>query len=330
LHDFFINVYRDRDDYKGYLTQMEHYYGSSGRKFAETIWEGTFPPGYGVADYPLTRLALENALAVLVHTREAFDALRQENRRPAAFAPLPYAGASVWTEKEKDKFPYRLILFGHIGYNRRCEAVLQALATFPDNECFRLDIYGQVWNIPDLYSRISDLDLEGKVIIHGFVSDAELQSALASAHLALNLRYPTMGESSFSQLQIWEHALPSLVTPVGWYAELSRDTVAFVRPDQEVSDIKEHLKAFLDDPKKFAQMGRNGRRQLEEQHSPTRYVQVLKDLVHQARNFEAIATAHSLAERVGSETSLWLDSDASAEVFRGVAKQILSICSNRS
>ena len=37
--------------------------------------------------------------------------------------------------------------------------------------------------------------------------------------LLINLRYPTMGEASLSQLRIWRHALPSMVTQVGWHEE---------------------------------------------------------------------------------------------------------------
>ena len=64
-----------------------------------------------------------------------------------------------------------------------------------------------------------------------------------------------MGEASVSQLQIWDHALPSLVTKVGWYACLPAETVAFVRPDHEIIDIHAHLRAFLSEPWRYAQMG---------------------------------------------------------------------------
>ncbi len=94
------------------------------------------------------------------------------------------------------------------------------------------------------------------VTLHGFVPAEDLEAALTSAHLAINLRFPTMGEASVSQLQIWDHALPSLVTRVGWYATLPQETVAFVRPEHEITDIQAHLHAFVDDPGRYAHMGR--------------------------------------------------------------------------
>ena len=100
------------------------------------------------------------------------------------------------------------------------------------------------------------------VHVHGYTHETELNKALQTSHLAINLRYPTMGEASGSQLRIWYHALPSLVTDVGWYSSLSRDTVVHVRPEHEIADIQSHLQAFLKTPEPFANMGQRGLRTL--------------------------------------------------------------------
>jgi hypothetical protein len=54
-----------------------------------------------------------------------------------------------------------------------------------------------------------------------------------------------MGEASGSQLRIWDHALPSIVSKNDWYATLPSETVAFVSPDHEIEGVKYHLKYFL-------------------------------------------------------------------------------------
>ena len=120
---------------------------------------------------------------------------------------------------------------------------------------FRLDIYGPVWDSAYVRTQIQTLGLQGVVKLHGFVPAEELDAALATAHLAVNLRNPTMGESSFSQLQIWDHALPTLVSQVAWYAKLPENAVAFVRSEHEVLDIQRHLNAFIADPDRFSEMG---------------------------------------------------------------------------
>jgi SAM-dependent methyltransferase len=152
---------------------------------------------------------------------------------------------------------------------------------------------------------IEELGLQGVARLHGFVPSEELEAALASAHLAINLRFPTMGEASVSQLQIWDHGLPSLVTRVGWYASLPAEAVAFVRPESEIMDIQTHLQAFLADPGRYARMGEDGRRFLHAHHTPGAYVQAMIDAVRDAEAFRPHATARDMARRVSQETRRW-------------------------
>jgi ubiquinone/menaquinone biosynthesis C-methylase UbiE len=114
-----------------------------------------------------------------------------------------------------------------------------------------------------------------------------------------------MGEASLSQLQMWDHALPTLVTRVGWYATFPDSAVAFVRPDHEVEDIQTHLRAFLHDRGRYAALGEHGRRVLEQQHALAGYVQALMALVGEAQRFRPRAVAYDLAGRVGSELRVW-------------------------
>jgi hypothetical protein len=123
--------------------------------------------------------------------------------------------------------------------------------------------------------------------------------------LAVNLRYPTMGEASISQLQIWEHALPTLVTAAGWYANFPPEAVAFVQPAHEIEDIQAHLKAFLADPEHFARMGAHGRRILEERHNPEAYVDILMELASDAVEGRELAAWHKLLDRVHEEVNAW-------------------------
>ncbi len=191
--------------------------------------------------------------------------------------------------------------------NRRLDSLLQALNTLPDGDLFRLDIYGYTWDSGYIRTQIQRFGLQGLVTLHGFVPAEELDAALATAHLAVNLRNPTMGESSFSQLQIWDHALPTLVSQMAWYAKLPENAVLFVRPEHEVLDIQKHLNAFLADPGRFGEMGYQGRRFLEEHHSPEMYAEALVDFVANAQHFRPQAAAYDLATRVGTVMDAWID-----------------------
>jgi len=170
------------------------------------------------------------------------------------------------------------------------------------------------------------------VTLHGFVPEAELGEALAAADLAINLRYPTMGEASATQLRIWSHALPSLVTQVGWYASLPDTVVAHVRPEHEVEDIQTHLRAYLANPIGFTGMGAKGRALLEEQHAPEIYVRSIFNVAADAERFRPRAVAYNLAERAGAEMSAWMKPTARAEI-KSVSEKIyglVNVCKEKS
>jgi glycosyltransferase involved in cell wall biosynthesis len=214
-------------------------------------------------------------------------------------------------------------MFGYMGRNRRLDAVLEALAGLPERDSFRLDIFGEIADGRNLRHRIRKLGLTELVQLHGYMPEAELNNVLQTAHLAINLRYPTMGEASGSQLRIWYNALPSLVTDVGWYASLSRDTVAHVRLDNEIADIQTHLQAFLSDPARFAEMGRQALRTLREQHDPEVYVRTILELGANAHELRLRKSAYDLARRAGKIMGPWTSS-AGQEPIR-VAQKIYEI-----
>jgi ubiquinone/menaquinone biosynthesis C-methylase UbiE/glycosyltransferase involved in cell wall biosynthesis len=311
LQHFFAGWYREQwNDRDGYVVKMEEYYGPKGRKDAELFWNGTLTIHDMVRAYPLTPLAVDNALGVLVHSAHARDNEKWKNPCPVVYAPLPYPASHRSSETQCASRiwggpPYRIVTFGHIGANRQLDALLQAIARFPQRDQFCLDIYGQLWDEDHVQRQIQSLGLRQLVTCHGFVAEAELEAALESSHLGINMRYPTMGEASLSQLQMWDHALPTVVTRVGWYETCPEDAVAFVRPGHEIREVQEHLKVLLVNPQQFAKMGERGRRILEEQHSPEVYTQAVLDIAAQAQRFHPHAAAYQLAKRVGADMRIW-------------------------
>lgn len=313
LQDFFAGLYREHwHDREGYVRAMTRYYGERGGRDAEAFWGGHLTVEYLRQHYPLTALAVDNALGIVVHVQEGLEDLRESGSAPVVYAPLPYAGGPAADRPPGAESParapgpvYRLIVFGFIHNNRRLDALLRALAAGPERRHFHLHVYGELWDEELVRSQIRFLGLDDVVTVHGFVSEAELQGALKASHLAVNLRYPTMGEASISQLQIWEHALPSLVTRAGWFASLPPEVVAFVRPAYEVEDIHAHLKAFLADPDRFARMGMQGRRLLQERHSPEVYVKTLVELAGEAMEFRKVAAWRQLLRRIQGEVNAW-------------------------
>ncbi|HSV33493.1 MAG TPA: glycosyltransferase [Pyrinomonadaceae bacterium] len=340
LHNFFDGLYRVQwRDLAGYLEVMNFYYGEEGLRDGADCYRNEAGNIKEMSErYPLTEHALENSLGVVVHTEQAFEELSKRSDPPVAYLPLPFtapgrrdrARSSPGTPKpmsDSDDAPYRLIMFGYIGRNRRLEAVLEALHGMAERERFHLDVFGEILDNEDQIRRqIRDLGLKKLVTLDGFAPEEKLDEALLQADLAINLRNPTMGEASGSQLRIWAHALPSLVTNVGWYSTLPTDAVVHVRADEnEIGDIQSALRAFVDDRARFAAMGQRGRKILEEQHSAEKYALGLVEFVEKVTHHRVHAALLNLAERTGAITSDLFGKEASDAMVSNVANEICSL-----
>jgi glycosyltransferase involved in cell wall biosynthesis len=323
LQDFFSEIARINNDRDIYLNQMLYYYGMEGKIAAEMWWNREVSMQFMADNYPLTPLALKNAIGVITHSQEGYRKFQQENALLTAYFPLPYPRCDLSNyELQKNRDFYQLIVFGHIGKNRCVDMILDALASFSQKQAFRLDIYGEVWDSNYLVQKINSLNLNNLVTLHGFVTEAKLETALADADLAINLRYPTMGEASVSQLQIWSHGLPSLVTKIGWYSELPENTVGYVTVGNEIADLHQHFSQFLHDTQLYQTIGKNGQTWLENNHSPESYAKALVDFAREACQQRYRYAANYFIEKVGKEISYWNDDKISDLELKSLAETI--------
>ncbi len=281
------------EDRAFYLDAMRRSHGPQAVADAQRWLAGETTLDDLVERYPMTLAALDPALAAVVHNREEQRVLAGQTRVPVVHLPLALA-AGPPPERRTPDGTLRLLVFGFLGPNRRLGPILDVIAGLPDSDV-RLDIYGALDDPDPVDRQIATLGLVGRVRRHGFVPEAELQSALARADLAINLRYPSMGEASASQLRIWDAGLASVVTRTGWYATLPHDAVFFVEPDQEAETLRGHLEALRQDPARFRAAGQRGRALLQEQHTPAGYASGLLDLVGQAEALHARREAIDLS-----------------------------------
>ena len=284
LHDlnmqhFFARFALSRSTEDAYLAAMRRHHGAEAEADGRRFIRNEIGVEALVERYPLPLASADRAIAVIGHNRSGTEMLSQQTLLPTFFLPLStrYVDAPGvtprvdGTEERARPGPYRIIAFGFMGPNRRLPSLLRAMASLPDPLMFRLDVYGPVEDAVGLDQLVDELRIASQVIVHGFVPAEVLTVAIGAADLAVNLRFPTMGEASGSQLRICAHALPSLVTRVGWYADLPEDTVGFVDPDDEVASLVRHLLEFHRDPAPYRAAGRRGHALVVAHHTPGAY-----------------------------------------------------------
>jgi len=332
MHDFFfmfwVHYRKDRDSY---LAALERWYGGEGRRAGEAFCRGGISPESMAQEFPLTREATRGALGVVTHSNPALAGLKETPECPVTVLEHPFAAAEEsryrqWlaARSAAPRPPYRLVVFGYLSRNRRLEVVLEALAGIPARQQFRLDVCGQLWDEGHIRAQIERLGLGSLVKLLGFLPESLVEQKLSTADLAINLRYPSMGEASGSQLQFWNYGLPTLVTRTGWYASLPEDAVAFVRPDNEIEDIQSHLRVFLADPGAFRAMGERGRQSLEN-NDPEKYVDAMTQFAAMALRRSPLVPALALAGRIGNDLSAWLHPAASAYLLDRASQEIVTI-----
>lgn len=269
-----------------------------------------------VANYPLFQPFVAGSLGVLVHSRYALEALQRQlvPGTPLLRLNLPAPTAAAGEPPPTASGALRFVFCGHVGPNRRLVEFLQAWGSLPAPERINLDLFGNISSSRQLLQHAAQFGVEQYIRINGYVSDGELERALQSADFAINLRWPTMGEASASQLRYWAAALPTLVSDVGWYGELPADSVCRISVGNEAADLRALLEDALASPQKYRQVGLQGRERLRRAHSAEFYA---RELVAFAASLGAQRLAHRTLEReLVAIIASMCDTDTDTRLFR--------------
>jgi len=280
---------------------------------------------------PLAWWPLQGALGVVSHNAPALRAAVPELSIPLLDVPLPWRpradlGAPLaHSYRAGDKL--EMLICGFLNSpSRRLNEVLESMTAFPRRGDLFLHIAGQIKDDKSVKQKIAKLGLSQNVKIHGYLSEGKLGALMDRAHLALNLRWPSMGESSGAQLRFWNHSLPTLATQTGWYAQQPEDCLLFVSPDKEASDLHRYWNAALDGYEAIAELGLQGRRRLEERHSAEIFADALLDFLPVVDRFRSRAFVPALAQRAGKAMArLGLEDGARASLAVSVSKAIAGI-----
>ncbi|MFW2131573.1 glycosyltransferase [Ectothiorhodospira haloalkaliphila] len=263
-----------------YLESMGQWYGQEGYIAAQNLLGGDATPDDFAAHFPLFEEALDAALGVITHNPSVTNEVRTRfPLMPCLHLPLPMAAEGGFDPSKRQRGleeRISLVAFGFMGMNRRLSEFIEAWRSSPWRHRFSLNIAGQLADWPSLREQLRKAGLAQQVRWHGYVSDTELDALLRSADLALNLRYPSMGEASGSQLRLWANGVPAVVTDTDWYAGLPDNVVFKVRPpEQEREDLLILLDNLANRALPLDAVAQAGWAYLRTQHEPGAYISQL-------------------------------------------------------
>jgi glycosyltransferase involved in cell wall biosynthesis len=319
LHDFVIHhlvagMTIGRHDGHAYLSAMEREAGVAGRMLGWGVLEGRVPPLWEIrpTEFPLAGEVLDRATGVIVHSRYVEARVREHGYDgPLWHIPHPAWPPPPIEPARVDGAPL-IGCFGHLNESKRIPQLLRAFAELrASHPGARLLLVGAEAPGFDLDGRLERLGLDDTgVVRESYVEEDRLWALMSACDAVVQLRAPTMGETSGSAIRTLGLGKPLVVSDVGWFAELP-DDVAFKVPvggDEEVAAAARAL-GRLAEPGVAARMGEAARAYVRAEHDLDRvagdYVAALEQAagapVVEAKIARAVAEA---AAETGVEPSL--------------------------
>lgn len=239
LHDFFLHhavAQRTigQGDRFSYYREMGYAQGANGIHRAMDAIRGIAPP---VFEVPLNGRLLDVSLGVIVHSQYTARLVRGQGfGGPLAIIPAQIAPHSGRSRREELNLPRDAILFGSFGLLSREKQIvetLQALRSLRDNvpDAHYLLVGESLSDLP-IKTIIRELDLQDAVYYAGYA--AQLKDFIDWIHTAdvvINLRNPTVGETSATALRAMAAGKPLIVSDHGWYREIPDNAAFKVSPE---------------------------------------------------------------------------------------------------
>lgn len=237
LHHLVAGMTVGRRDGHGYLDLMEREHGVVGRLLAHGVLDKRIPPLWESrpADFPLPTFVLEHATGLIVHSHHVHD-----RARAAGFiGPIGVVPHPAWpvpgAQPERVASGPVVGCFGVVNTSKRIPELLRAIAAVrKEHPELTLLLVGSTSPGFDLDRRLQRLGLAGDGLVReGWVDEPRLWALMAGSDVLVNLRYPTMGETSGSVIRGLSLGKALVVSDVGWFSELPADVALKVPPDDD-------------------------------------------------------------------------------------------------
>jgi glycosyltransferase involved in cell wall biosynthesis/SAM-dependent methyltransferase len=289
LHHLIAEVTIRRNDWDGYLREVEHNGGPSALAWAKRHVR-TLEHGPDYEGIPMLRTLLEHSRGVIVHSRYVECEVRKAGfRGPVAVIPH-----GAWLSERQDRLEYRhrlgvdettplIGIFGYLKPYKRIAESLRALQRLVQVvPLAKMILVGEPHPELPLASLIDSMRLQPCVRALGHISIDDFNGYLAACDIVLNLRHPTVGENSGTLMRAMGMGKPVLVSDTGSFHELPDGVCLKVPVDATEEDfLFEYLNLLASRPTVARQIGDRAREWVSHECSwplaARRYLDFLED-----------------------------------------------------
>ena len=265
LHHLIADLTIRRGDWDAYVRECEYCGGEPARAYAERVRKLEVGPDYeGVR---MTRRLLESARGVVVHSHF----MEAEIRAAGYSGPIAVIPHGAWIpEADRNAWRYKLgldeitPLVGIFGYLKPYKRIAESLRAFrrlirlvPNA---RMILVGEPHPEFPIEPMIRTMGLSAHVRILGFAPIEDFVGYLWACDIVLNLRYPTVGESSGTLLRALGLGKAVMVSEIGSFAEFPEDVCLKVPVGAGEEDlIFEYLNLLVSRPEVAQALGARAR-----------------------------------------------------------------------
>jgi glycosyltransferase involved in cell wall biosynthesis len=234
LHHFLAHRTAGRGDPAAYGRELAYNLGREGIDRAWALRHGALDND--LATLPLNRRVLDLSLGVLVHSEYVRSRLAAtHSRRPIIAVPAPITSPAARPRRDRLPWPADAIVFASFGQMTASKCLDRALRAFAalrvKEPRLRYLLVGAPMEDSDLTALIGALNLEESVFLAGHAPGLQaFLDWLVTADVVINLRHPTLGETSAAALRALAAGRPLIVYDHGWYSELPDDVAVKIPP----------------------------------------------------------------------------------------------------
>jgi glycosyltransferase involved in cell wall biosynthesis len=293
LHHLIAGITIGRGDGRGYLDAMEREQGVAGRLLGLGVLDNLLPLLWETEPerFPLTGTVLDLADGLIVHSRYV-----EERARAAGYAGrLWRVPHPAWPVESVEAAPIAgdplVGCFGNLNMNKRIPQLLAAFALLRERRPgARLLLVGAAAERFDLERRLERNGIGGEALIREeYVPEARLWSLMAACDVLVNLRSPTMGETSGAVIRGLSLGKAMLVSDVGWFSELPGGVALKIPVDEhETATIAAALELAAD---RKEELGEAGREYVRREHDLARVADAYTAALEEAAGGEAVTDA---------------------------------------
>lgn len=273
LHHARVAAYVRRGKGRDYIQLLKDRYGARGERVAREMLRGV---PLDLDDFPFSEDYIEASRIVVVHS--AYARSQVLKHCPAAQVHTIPMGVPLHNLSSQQSARVHLNLpdgayviasITHVNPMKRLNVVLRALQRVVEHVPEALLIVaGSVSPGMNLERQVSLLGLERHVRIVGYLSDDDSRFLARASDVAVNLRYPSAGETSASLLRLLGAARPVIVTAHGPALELPDNVALKIPVDRfEQETLTEMLVWLANDARARQEFGDAAREFVQNQHS---------------------------------------------------------------